>query len=99
MKLRSFRDGEEFEVQKPNVDGLIEIMEATGSRGLLIKTIARVILERSFDDVTLEEIGLLELGDLSMLLRLWLGREGETYDEKLERQLKLLHELKTEEGL
>ena len=121
--LQSFRNGASFKMRKPNADGFIEILDAIGDRkGLVMKVVAKAVLDRSFEDVTMQEIGEMELEDLASVLNVgwdglkveavqdilacvmhpksWVmgakGRDG-TYDEELDRQLKLLEKLKREE--
>ena len=75
IALPSFRDGTEFELRSPDVDGIIEILDVkAGSKGTLIKTVALVVLRRSFEDVSLEEIGRMEFEDLGPVVKA--GMEG-----------------------
>ena len=72
--IPSFRNGEPFDMKKPNVDGFIEILDAMGDKGRMMKVVAKNVLSRSFKDVTMKEIGEMELADLAGLLKV--GLEG-----------------------
>jgi len=75
--LESFRAGVEFKMKQPNVDGFIEILDAisqskkdkNASKGPMMKTIALNVLKRSFDDVTMDEVGQMETGDMVTLVQ------------------------------
>lgn len=70
MKLQSFRDGIEFELKEPNVDGYMEIIEKLkGPKEMVFKLIAMNSLKRTFSDVTLEEVGRMELADMVEIIR------------------------------
>ena len=78
ISLPSFRGGIEFELRKPDADGVAAIIDATaGPKGTLFKIVAYHVLRRSLAGasikVTPKEIGRMEFADYAPLIRIGLA--------------------------
>lgn len=75
IHVASFRNGTPFIPKMPNADGYADIIDMLeGPKGRLFIMVSFHVLCRSFNDVTLKEVGEMELADLMPLVKI--GMDG-----------------------